>query len=67
MISLRLLFSLNDHDWLDTVHSLSDELESGIIEISRTNGDLIESLSLSAYGASLLPTPKLPRLPGAVA
>jgi hypothetical protein len=67
MISLRLLFALNDYDNADTIRAIGDELADGVIEVGRSNGDLIESLTLSAYGASLLPTPTLPTLPKAAA
>jgi hypothetical protein len=71
MISLRLLTALNfDHCAecrLATINLLCDELRDGIIEVFRSSGDAIESLTLSAYGASLLPTPTLPDLPDAAA
>jgi hypothetical protein len=66
MISLKLLLALNDYDSAETTSSIANELQSGIIEVARTDGDLIESLTLTDEGTARLPTP-LPRLPDATA
>ena len=55
MISLKLLFSLNDYDFAETIRAIGEQIESGVIEIKRVDGDAIESLCLSAYGESLWP------------
>jgi hypothetical protein len=59
VISPKLLFALNDYDSAETIRTIADQLESGVIEI-RSNGDAIESLCLSDYGESLWPPPILP-------
>jgi hypothetical protein len=64
-MNIKLLATLNDADWLASVHTLSDYIEAGIVSAT-SNGDTIESLQLSEFGRSLFPVP-MPSLPTAAA
>jgi hypothetical protein len=69
-MNILFLTSLNvahtDDELLATIDMLAGYIEDGTIAAT-VSGDTIESLCLSAYGQSLLPTPTLPTLPATTA